>query len=67
MDLSVPEPGQEVPGLLFLGIAEDLIAGAFFADDTVGHEYNPVGDISGKGHLVCNYKHGHTQIGRAHV
>ena len=59
----VPEPGQEIPGLLHLGITEDLCGGSFLADDALIHVHHMVADVPGKGHFVSDHQHGHALPG----
>ena len=51
VDLSVlAEPGQEILGLLPLGIAEDLFRRAHLADDALVHVYHVAADVPGDSH-----------------
>ena len=51
VDLSVlAEPGQEILGLLPLGIAEDLFRRACLADDALVHVYHVTADVPGDSH-----------------
>ena len=39
-----------------------VLRGAFFDDDTVGHEDDLIGDVAGEGHLVGDDHHRDVQI-----
>ena len=63
--LSEPQHGfQEALGSFVLGVFKDLLGRAFFLDEAVGHEDNPVGDFFSEGHFVGDDDHGHFFVGQ---
>ena len=49
---AVAETGEEVFGLLVLGIGEEGCGSALLEDDAFVHEDDTAADVPGEGHLV---------------
>ena len=51
----IAEPGEEISGLLLLGIAEQLLGSPLLTDDAPVHVDHMIAHIPGKGHLVGHH------------